>query len=86
MQFFKRTLPVSTTVSAISHAGILPEKDAPVYPYITFINNLSAICRLSIIFFKTSEFPYYNLIINKILFTLTCLRDFFSMILVFKNS
>jgi len=43
IQFFKRTLPDSTTVSAMSIAGILPEKEAPVYPYITFINNFNAI-------------------------------------------
>lgn len=35
-------LPNSTTESAISPDGILPEKDAPQYPYITFINNLIA--------------------------------------------
>ena len=43
MHCLRQYLEISTTESAISEHGILPEKLAPVYPNITFINSFSEI-------------------------------------------
>lgn len=51
---------VSTTESAISEQGILPENEAPVYPYITFIKNLIASCLVPNTFLIVAIFSYYS--------------------------
>ena len=56
--FVNKVFAVSTTESAISEHGILPENDAPVYPYITFINNFIASCLVPKIFLIVSKFSY----------------------------
>ncbi len=59
MLFSKIVFEVCTTASAISEQGILPEQDAPVYPYITFMNSFKAICLQSNAVFMYFLFPYY---------------------------
>lgn len=71
MDFLRQYFDISTTESAISEQGILPEKLAPVYPNKTFMNIFKAICLSFSRFFML--YLWYSL------------AEFFIMILDIKN-